>query len=57
VGKISNIFESAAKFSIFENLLVVHHIAHALRVSFQKKFTRHTPHVDRLFSFSENKRK
>jgi hypothetical protein len=36
-GNFSNIFESAAKFSKFENLPVAHHIAHALRVSFQKK--------------------
>jgi hypothetical protein len=37
-------FESVAKFSKFENLPVAHHMAHALRVIFLKKFDPpHTP--------------
>jgi hypothetical protein len=56
-GKFSNIFKSAAKFSIFENLPVAHGQCGALRVTFLHFCPATPPSVDRLFSFPENKRK
>jgi hypothetical protein len=54
VGKFPNIFESATKFSKFENLPVAHGLYDE---NLKNNSPATTPPVGRLFSLLENKRK